>query len=397
VTIRLYYEDAYRTEFDAQVLRSVPGDRDTTGVILDRTCFYPASGGQPCDHGTLDGESVFDVSEEDGDIIHWIAGKLGAPSFHGRITWPRRFDHMQQHTGQHILSQAFLKLLGAQTVGFHLGEESSTIDIDHPISDIAEAEAVEDLANGIVFENRPVLTQFVEPSELAKFRLRKPPSVQHQIRIVEIEGFDCSACGGTHCTRTGEVGPIAIRKWEQRGQETRIEFLCGWRALHDYHWKTATVNELALTFSVKDKELPIAVHRLIQQASDHRRTVKHLQDKLFAAEAARMLGEAPLWDDTRIVVRAFAGRDPQEIRRLARLLTEGQKTIALLGVSGKQARLFFACTDDLAIDLADLLKNTCVSFGGGGGGQPRLAQGGGFPGEKVSEALDFAYHALTKT
>jgi len=394
VTLRLYYEDAYRTEFDAKVLRSIEGDKGTTGVILDRTCFYPTSGGQPCDRGTLDTYPVFEVLEEDEEIVHWIAGKLRGPSVHGRITWPRRFDHMQQHTGQHILSQAFLKVSSAQTVSFHLGEESSTIDLDRAVLEITEAEAVEDLASQIVFANRPVTARFVGPDELVMLELRKAPAVKRDIRIVEIEEFDLSPCGGTHCSRTGEVGPIAIRKWERRGQQTRVDFLCGWRALRDYRRKTATINELALAFSVKDRELSAAVLRLMQEAADNRRKLHHLQDQSLAAEAARLLTDATLWDDVRIVVHTFDKRQPQEVRKLALLLAEGQRTIALLGISAKQARLFFARTDDLAADMAALLKKTCLAFGGRGGGQPHLAQGGGLQGDRLEEALDFAYHTL---
>jgi len=394
MTLRLYYQDAYRTEFDAQVLRSIEGKKGTMGIVLDRTCFYPTSGGQPCDRGTLDGQPVFDVQEKAGEIVHWIAGKLQKQSVHGHISWPRRFDHMQQHTGQHILSQAFLQVLGAQTVSFHLGEESSTIDLDRATLEDAEAVAVEDLANEIVFANRTITARFVGPDELASLELRKAPVVKQDIRIVEIEGFDRSPCGGTHCSSTGEVGPIAIRKWERRGQQIRVEFLCGWRALRDYRWKTATVNELALAFSVKDRELSDAVLRLMQEAADNRRELQHLRDELLAAEAAKLLTEAKQWNDVRVVLRVFVERQPQEVRNLALLLAKGQKTIALLGTAGKQARLFFARTDDLTNDMAALLKKTCLTFGGKGGGQPHLAQGGGLPGNKLDEALNFAYRIL---
>ncbi len=397
MTLRLYYEDAYRIEFDADIVRVIPGKKGTSGIILSQTCFYPTSGGQPCDHGTLDSQPVFDVSEQDGEIVHWIAGKLESPTVHGRIIWPRRFDHMQQHTGQHILSQAFLKLLRAQTVSFHLGEEVSTIDLERATLDVDEAGKVEDLANEIVFANRPVLTYFMSPEKVAALGLRKAPVVETDIRIVEIEGFDRSPCGGTHCSHTGEVGSIAIRKWERRGQETRVEFVCGWRALRDYRWKTATVNELALAFSVKARELASAVLRLIQEASDNRRELHRLHEELLAAEASRLLAEAVTWHDIAIVVRSFHDREPQEVRRLASLLTVGQKTIALLGISGKQARLVFACSADLPTDMAVLLKKTCAAFGGNGGGQPSIAQGGGFPAERLNEALDWAYRSLTST
>jgi len=395
VTQRLYYKDAYRIEFDANVLRSMPGHKGTTGIILDRTCFYPTSGGQPCDTGTLDSQPVFDVLEQDGEIVHWIAGKLQSTSVHGRINWPRRFDHMQQHTGQHILSQAFLRVLKAQTVSFRIGEESSTIDLNRATLEASEAEAVQDLANEIVFADRVVVAKFVTPEELSALELRKSPAVEKDIRIVQIEGFDGSPCGGTHCSRTGQIGPIAIRKYERRSQETRVEFLCGWRALRDHRWKTRVINELALAFSVKDMELSEAVFRLMQEATENRRELHRLRDELLHLEAAKLLGKATPWKDTRVVLRAFDEREPQQVRKLASFAVECEKAIALLGISGTRARLIFACSKDSPVDVAILLKETCLHFGGNGGGQPRLAQGGGFPGDKVGEALEWAYQTLT--
>jgi alanyl-tRNA synthetase len=397
MTLRLYYEDAYSIEFDAQIVRAILGDRGTTGIILDRTCFYPTSGGQPCDQGSLDTQPVLDVMERDGEIVHWITGALEDPTVHGSVNWPRRFDHMQQHTGQHILSQACLKLLASQTVGFHLGQESSTIDIDRATLTPAEAETVEELANEIVLADRAVITRLVEPEALAALELRKASAVEHDIRIVEIQGFDRSPCGGTHCSSTGQVGPIAVRKWERRGQQTRLEFLCGWRALRDYRWKTTMVNELALAFSVKDKELSDAIVRMMEEGADARRELHHLRDELLVAEAAKLLTEASQWNDHRIVLRAFHERDAQQVTKLASLVTEGQRTVALLGISGTRARLVFACTADSPANMAALLKKTCLTFGGNGGGQPHLAQGGGFPGDKVDEALHFACQALIGT
>ena len=394
MTQRLYYQDSYCTEFDAAIVRSVPAAKGATGIILDRTCFYPASGGQPCDHGALNDQPVYDVVEEGNDIIHWVRGTVQGPAVHGQIAWSRRLDHMQQHTGQHILSEACLKVLGAQTVSFHLGEESSTIDLDRASLDPAQAMTVEDLANEVVFANGPVRARMVEAEELPSLGLRKAPAVEHDIRIVEVEGFDHSPCGGTHCSRAGEVGPIAILKWERHAQETRLEFVCGWRAVRDYRWKTATINELALAFSVKDTQLAEAVRRLSAEAAGDRRELHRLKEESLVVEAARRLAEATLWDDVRVVVCSFDARDPQEVRALALLLTKGDKTVALLGVGGQGARLFFARTPDVAADMATLLKRTCLAFGGSGGGQPHLAQGGGLPGDRVSEALHFAEQAL---
>jgi alanyl-tRNA synthetase len=406
MTLHLYYDDAYRTEFDAQIVRCVESEKGGVGVILDRTCFYPTSGGQPCDHGTLDGQPVLDVTEDQEDIIHWIAGRLTGPNVHGCINWTRRFDHMQQHTGQHILSQAFEQLLDAQTVSFHLGAEVCTIDLDRTTLEAAQAEQVEDCANEIVFADWPVLTRFVTAEQIPTLGLRKEPTVQTDIRIVEVEGFDRSPCGGTHCARTGQVGPIAIRRWERRGQETRVEFVCGWRAVRDYRWKTTMVNELALAFSVKDREMATAVQRLMQEAADSRRELQRLREELLTGEAARLLAAGTVWHDNLIVRQAFAERDVPEVRKLASLLVAQPRTVALLGIAGtpprsggteyrQQARLIFARSTDVPYDMAALLKNTCQAFGGSGGGQPHLAQGGGFPGEQLTAALDLAYQTLT--
>jgi len=394
MTERLYYHDPYCTEFDATVRRTLPGEKGTTGVVLDRTCFYPTSGGQPCDHGMLNGLPVHDVAEDGYDVVHWLHGRLESSVVHGQIDWPRRFDHMQQHTGQHILSEAFLKVLDAQTVSFHLGEDACTIDLGRPILEAAETERVEDLANQVVFEDRPITARFVAPEELASLELRKAPSVKHDIRIVEVLGFDRSPCGGTHCARAGEVGSIAVRKWERRGQETRVEFVCGWRALHDLRWKTAAVNELALAFSVKDRELPAAVMHLVQEAEENRRELRRLKNEALWSEASRLLAAAGLWNGARVVVQAFPERDPQEVRVLALQLAQQERAVALLGVGGTQARLFFARSADVAADMAALLKRTCQAFGGSGGGQPHLAQGGGLPGDKLAAALEWADASL---
>ena len=394
MTERLYYRDSYCTEFDASLIRRLPGDNGATGVVLDRTCFYPTSGGQPCDLGTLNGIPVHDVTEQDDDIVHWVQGEVQGPRVHGVIAWPRRFDHMQQHSGQHILSEAFLKRLGAQTTSFHLGAESCTIDLERANLEASQASEIEDLANEAVFGNRPITARFVRPEELVAMELRKLPAVTSDIRIVEVEGFDRSPCGGTHCSRAGEVGPIAILKWERRGQEVRVEFVCGWRAVRDYRWKTASVNALAQALSVKDRELADAVRRTLDECAGDRRELHRLKEEMLAVEAERYLATSPLWNDVRLVVRSFESRDPLEVRGLALCLSRAQKAVALFGAGGTQARLFFARSEDVQADMAALLRKTCQAFGGSGGGQPHLAQGGGMPGERVNEALHYAEQAL---
>jgi len=396
VTRRLYYDDAYCTTFSAKVTGTIDGTKGTQGILLDQTCFYPESGGQPSDHGLLGGQSVIRVEERGDDIVHWIKGRLESVAVEGTIDWQRRFDHMQQHTGQHILSQAFLQALDAQTVSFHLGVESATIDLDATELDGARIDAVEDLANRVVFSDRPISTRFITAEELTRLVLRKTPAVDKEIRIVTVEGIDATPCGGTHCSRTGEVGCIAMRKWERRGQESRVEFLCGWRALLDYRWKTRTCNEMALSFSVKDRELPDAVMRLTQEAGHDRRELQRLQEDLLSVEATRLIASARVSGHFRIVVQAFDDRDAQHIRRLASQLAGEPRTVALLGVSAPKTQLVFARSGDIGEDMGTLLRATCGQFGGAGGGQPGLAQGGSFPGTQVPAALDWAYERLTK-
>lgn len=392
----LYHLDAYCREFDASVTRSVQKASGVTGVILDRTAFYPTSGGQPNDLGTLNDVRVVDVTEEGHEIVHWLEQPLTEASVHGQIDWTRRFDHMQQHTGQHILSQAFLELFNAQTVSFHLGQESCTIDLDRLILEPVRLDQAEDRANEVIFADRPVVARFVSADEVTTLGLRKAPTVDEDIRIVEVEGFDRSPCGGTHCSRSGEVGQIALRRAERRGHETRIEFVSGWRALRDQRWKTRALNEMAQSFSVQDRDLPAAVQRLSAEAVEQRRELQQLRGELLPREAERLLAQARAWGTWRVVVQSFANRDVAELRRLASLLTATPGVVALLGTGGELARVVFARSSDAGADMARLVSQTCQEFGGKGGGQADLAQGGGFPGERLAEALERAFHSLTE-
>jgi len=397
MTERLYYLDPYRLEFEARVVERMSVGAKP-GVVLESTCFYPTSGGQPRDEGHLNGVPVTNVFErEDKAIVHVLATELKGGLARGVIDWERRFDHMQQHTGQHILSQAFLQLLNAETVGFHLGKEASTIDVDKAPLVVSQLDKVEDLTNEIGFADRPVRTYLATETELAGLPLRKLPTVEMPIRIVEVEGFDYSPCGGTHCHRTGEVGLIKITRVERRGQDTRVEFLCGGRALTDYRGKNRTVNELANRFSVGVWELAEAVERLAEEAKSSRRELNAAKNRLLAYEAAELLAEAEQHGDIRVVRKVFTDREGEEVRRLSLRLMESEGSVALLGLSGGKAQLFFACSADLPYDMNDLLKRACQVVGGGGGGRRHFAQGGGPDGSKVGEALEAAYERLLAT
>jgi alanyl-tRNA synthetase len=379
MTERLYYTDAYCRQFSARVTGRLTWDGQPA-VVLDRTAFYPASGGQPADQGTLGGAAVPDVVvRDDGAVVHILARPLpdGVREIAGEIDWPRRFDHMQQHTGQHVLSAAFEQVLDADTVGFHLGAEASTIDLNVARLDPQVAAAVEDLANRVVWEDRLVITRFVGPEELATLPLRRPPAVDGQVRIVDIANFDLNPCGGTHVARTGEIGLIRVSRLEYRGDETRVEFLCGGRALCDYRARSGVIDQLAARLTVGYWELDQAVERLQDEAKQLRRDLRQMRERLLYVEAAELFDAAISRGTYRVVERVWEGREPGELRALAQELIHRFKVVVMLAGVGERTHLCFACSEGVDMDMAELLREACGQLGGKGGGQPHLAQGSG--------------------
>ena len=381
MTRRLYYDDAYRTAFSARVIRRLR-HADHPAVILDQTCFYPTGGGQPCDMGWLNGVEVIDViaSEENGAILHVLAADLdlSQDQVAGRIVWSRRFDHMQQHTGQHILSQAFMRTANAETVSFHLGSEVVTIDLNVPRLSPEQVEEAERLANQVVFSDRPVRARFVPPEELAAYPLRRPPQVQGPVRVVEIEGFDATPCGGTHVARTGEIGMIKIIRLDKRGEETRVEFRCGERALADYGRKNQMVQQLAGLLTTGHFELDQAVERLQAEIKQLHRQLRQAQERLVAYEAAELAAQAERVGELTVIRRVFSDRDPGQLRQLALRLAVRPKTVALLGLAGAKAHVIGACSQDVQADMVTAVRVALHALGSsGGGGRPQFAQGGG--------------------
>ena len=401
MTERLYYTDAYTIRFQANILERAQHQKQLA-VVLDRTYFYPTSGGQPCDEGQIAGTPVTDViiRESDQAVLHIMAGEVwsGNP-VSAEIAWPRRFDHMQQHTGQHILSQAFIRAAAAETVGFHLGQEYSTIDLHRSDLTGSQVEQAETIANQIIWENRPVTARFVSQEEAGNLPLRKiPPVNSHQLRLIDIDSFDLTACGGTHVTRTGEVGMIKIVKLERRNQELRVTFQCGRRALLDYRQKNRIVNKLAADLTVGYWELEEAVARLRDENKSSRTLLKRQQAELLLAEADRLLRQARRQDNVTIVTQAFAAdRDPGHVRQLGNLLVQNAGVVALLGVAGGSARLVFCRAGDAPGEMNQLIKAALQVLGStAGGGTPAFAQGGG-PGadvERVQAALQRAERLL---
>ena len=387
MTERLYYTDAYLAEFDALVVDVRPvGDR--AGVLLDRTAFYPTSGGQPFDTGVLGGARVLDVVDrEDGDILHVIDGDAPRGRVPARIDWPRRFDHMQQHTGQHVLSAAFDRLLDVPTVSFHLGGVGSTIDLAREVTR-AELSRAEDAANQIVWEDRPVTVRFVDAEEAASLALRKEPARTGRLRIIEVEGFDVSACGGTHVGRTGAIGIVAIASWERFRGGTRIDFRCGSRALGSHRALRDLVAAATQSMSVAAEDLPRGIERLQSENKELKRQARDLEARLGRYEADALAAAAEVIGPFHIVIGSLPDRDLNGLKSVAQALVSRPAHAAILCSTGEPASIVIARAADVTLDAAGLLKQLLARFGGKGGGRPELAQGGGLaaPPERILAA-----------
>ena len=369
MTHRLYYADAYLTAFEAAVA-TVDGAR----VTLDQTAFYPTSGGQPFDRGTLGGARVVDVIDNDAGIVHILdapASFAVGATVAGQVEWPRRFDHMQQHTGQHLLSALFEDNGGGKTVSVHFGDESATIELDVESLSRDRAVRVEARANAVVAETRAVSVTFEEAATAAA--LRKPSDRAGEIRIVSIDGIDRSACGGTHVRTTGEIGAVLIRRIEKYKKHTRVEFFCGARAIAraraDYDALTGMA--AALTSGIDD--LPALVTSQAESARAHESERRKLTESLAGYRARELYDAAPpSADGVRRVVHTSSSAD--ELRALAHAVAALSKA-AFIGTCESPATIILSASDDSGLDSGALLKPALAANGGRGGGNVKVAQG----------------------
>ncbi|MCE5197210.1 MAG: alanyl-tRNA editing protein [Negativicutes bacterium] len=373
---KLYYDQPYLKEFTAEILSCRQNEQGLWETELTQTAFYPTSGGQPHDTGSINQAKVIDVVERGHRVIHLSQANPGGPVAHCQIDWPRRFDFMQQHAGQHILSEAFLALCHARTIGFHLTETNLTIDLDVQQLTPQEIDSVEATANRIVWENHRILRHWVTPEELAELPLRKMPKVSEDIRIIDIEGYDLVPCGGTHPESTGEIGMIKIRRWERSKAVTRVEFFCGGRALADYAWKNTLVLQLANELSVKDSELQQALPRFLQQNKDTLRRLAETEEQLLRLEAEGYYQQSGQQNGVTLVKAILpAARTLADLKKLALYLAEHPHTLCLLAVAGTPPQITLARSADLPQNINLILKELNQSFGGKGGGSPVLVQG----------------------
>ena len=421
-TERLYYNDSHLIEFEARVVEISERVSGWTAVTLDRTAFYPTGGGQPSDTGTLNGSRVVEcIDDEANGVLHVIQGRppeIGA-NVKGRVDWLRRLDHIQQHTGQHILSQAFVTLFNGPTKGFRVLNDCCEIDVEltNPSPELIER-AVE-LANNVIWEDRPITIQTVNSEEVADLPLRKEPSRDGDLRLIEIEGFDLTPCGGTHAYRTGEVGMIAVRSWERAKGLTRIEFVAGMRALADYRRANKTAREVASLFSCARDDAASLASRMLEENKELHHRVRLLEDIAARVEAEELLsasrtataarGISPTLSDRgssptvreglvigpQVITKVFDDRDAEGLKRVALALIAHPNTIALLGSRDKEtARLVFSRSSDAPGDMNALMKEACALLDGRGGGKPDLAQGGGKNMERLTEAIERASSLL---
>lgn len=416
-TERLYYADSHLVAFEARVIDVSERVSGWTAITLDRTAFYPTGGGQPSDTGTLNGTRVVEcIDNEEQGVLHVVQGRAPevGSTVKGRIDWPRRLDHMQQHTGQHILSAAFVNLFKAPTQSFRVLEQVCEIDVElaNPSSEIIER-AVE-LANNVIWEDRAITIRHVTPEEAAELPLRKESAREGELRVIEIEGFDLTPCGGTHAYRTGEVGMIGVRSWERAKGLTRIEFVAGVRALNDYRRANKTARDVAALYSAARDDAAKLTARVLDENRELHRRVRMLELIAARVEAEELLRSATevlsepgaiatgssagvsepgaiATESLRIIAKVFDNRDAESLKHLAQALISHPHTVALLGSrDGETARLVFAKSPDARGDMNMLMRVACESLDGRGGGKPDLAQGGGKNVERLSEVLQLA-------
>ncbi len=403
MTVRHYYTDAYTTEFEATVVAVEAAQTETDGpvVLLDATYFYPTSGGQANDLGTLGGSPVVDVvAAEDGTVRHLLAAGAPLPAVgaavHGIIDWTRRFDHMQQHSGQHLLSQICYRLFELETVSVHFGATESTLDLDGELTPEQIAQ-VETAANELVYTALPIRAYFVDESDLGQVPLRRPPKVSGQIRIVEIERYDYSACGGTHVHTTAEIGPIKLLRGERRRDQTRVTFLCGGRALADYRRKHDLLTETAALYSTDVSQVPELVAKAQDQIKQLQRRVDQLTTDLLTYEVSALRAQAEPVGGFHLVRQVWAERSVDALKTAANLLTETPGTVALLATTnGDKTNAVFARAADVDAHMGNLLRAALQAFGGRGGGRPEFAQGGGVAADQADALLAFARDQLAQ-
>lgn len=410
MTERLYYMDSLLHEFEARVLSVTTDPAGRVAIALDRSAFYPTSGGQVFDTGWLEipaagGAAKLRISEvaeneQTGEVLHFLESENPAvaagTAVRGIIDAERRRDHVQQHSGQHVLSAAFERLYNFATVSFHMGNESCTIDLAADSVSPKQLQAAERLANEIIAEDRPVAIRFATPEEARTMGMRKiPPAEREKLRLIDIRDFDLNACGGTHVRSTGQIGGILLRKTEKVKQGTRVEFVCGLRAVATARRDFETLTEAAALFSTHIWDVPQQVRKSLDEIKSAQKGQHKLLEEVAELQAKELLQSAEERGGHRMVVKYFADRDMSFIKMLAQKLTKAGQVVALLASGGAQPSLVFAQTPGLGNDMGALMKQTVQALGTRGGGNRDMAQGGAPDADRAESAIGEASKTIT--
>lgn len=372
----LYYQDVMLREFDATVISKGTDENGHNFIVLSNTVFYPTGGGQPHDTGTINGIEVSDVEKVDDEIRHYIQGDVSilTGDVQGQINWQRRFDHMQQHAGQHILTAAFVELFNLQTVSFHLGSEQVTIDL--AVETISEEQllAAEALANDIILENRPIETTWITENELENYNLRKDVAVTGDIRLVIIPNFDYNGCGGTHPISTGQVSAIKILGIEKMKGNIRVSFVCGQRVLKELAMRKKVLADVARQLSVPEAEAAAALAKILSAQKNTEKALAHAKDELLQFEAKALIS-----NNNHMIAAAFSNRTMQELQKLARIIVTEQKDAIVLLVTENEDKLQFVAARGAVAErsMKDIAAKILPLINGKGGGNDQMVQGGG--------------------
>ncbi len=375
MTEKLFWTEPYQTEFTATILQQFPV-KTGQAVVLDRTCFYATSGGQPNDRGTINSQQVQDVRFEEDRLVHIISTPLEGSTVKGTIDWDRRFDHMQQHTGQHILSAAFFQLFQAETSSFHLGDEYCSIELNRPSLNREEVRKAEELANKVIFGAQPVQTFFVDPEKAGEYPLRKKSDLQESLRIVKIGEFDLSPCSGTHVRNSGEVGTVFITGSEKLSQTLKISFLCGNRVVRQYHQDLEILKILSKNLTTSQELLPESITKLQDQLKEMRKELSNLKENEWKQEALELYAQAEDWKNHRRILRIWK-RPYAEIRFIAQRLMEQPSSIGVL-VSVPERRVIFFKNPQSPFELRQPFQEFLKLNSAKGGGPSHQMEAGGF-------------------
>ncbi|UCE03053.1 MAG: phosphoesterase [Candidatus Latescibacterota bacterium] len=392
---RLYLDDPDRLEFEARIVERRPLPDGGVALLLDRTCFYPTSGGQPHDTGRIEGEPVVDVREDEaGCVVHHVTRDPGVDQVHAVVDRERRRDHMQQHSGQHLLSATCVELLQRETVSFHLGAERCSIDLPGALLQAEELDAVERRANEVVWQGRSVRVRSLAPDDWKLLRKPPPPGVG-SVRVVEIEAWDRSPCCGTHVGNTSEIGLIKLLAQERVRESMRLHFVCGHRALREFSRRLERQEEVVRELTCHPDEVASRVARLKEDARAWRKEAESLRAEFAASRVREWLASATRIAGHAVVVRELQASEASTLQMVAEAV-RAQGGIALLGAAGEKAHLLFACPEELALDLRPALKAACTHVQGRGGGPPHRVQGAGQEVQNLDAALAAARAVVTE-